>query len=57
VDFTCQDSGFGNCCGSNNTCGHDANHCGTRRIHLIILYFELPIPVPGRWLILSVPAS
>ncbi|PBP22529.1 chitin recognition protein [Diplocarpon rosae] len=26
---SCQDSGFGNCCGSDDTCGHDAAHCGT----------------------------
>ncbi|KAI6709213.1 chitin recognition protein [Diplocarpon mali] len=26
---SCQDSGFGNCCGSDDTCGSDAAHCGT----------------------------
>ncbi|KAE9362984.1 carbohydrate-binding module family 18 protein [Stipitochalara longipes BDJ] len=29
ADFTCQGSGFGNCCGADNTCGHNADHCGT----------------------------
>ncbi|EKD12333.1 chitin recognition protein [Drepanopeziza brunnea f. sp. 'multigermtubi' MB_m1] len=25
---SCQDSGYGSCCGSDDTCGHDAAHCG-----------------------------
>ncbi|KAH8763976.1 hypothetical protein F5882DRAFT_383452 [Hyaloscypha sp. PMI_1271] len=29
VNLSCQGSDFGNCCGSDNTCGHDAKHCGT----------------------------